>query len=198
MSLPEHLPSTVPVPGAYLYPDSLGVGLLIDYEMGGDALNDGSAGLQLQAWACWAEPSGDVVIKPLASAADPVLLFNAAGITELSFAFDRNMRVSVAYTVGGIVKLRWYDSAVPGYVTTDFPGIRNPRLSHDDKRDSFSSQSDVIFAYLSGTELRWREQRDRYDTEYVWAAGILPSLRLKSIGMNGALRMQAEFERIAS
>ena len=54
----------------------------------------------------------------------------------------------------------------------------------------------MILAYLTGTSLKWRQQRDRYLIEYDWADGILPSLRLKLIGMNRLLRLQAEFERI--
>lgn len=196
MSLPDDLPSTEVLSGAFVYPDTLVATPLIDYEMGGTALNDGSAGLLVQPWACWADGAGDVYIRPLGSSDTPTLLFSAPGIQELSFAFDRNMQVSVAYTLAGVVKLRWYDSSVPGYVTTDFPGIRNPKLTHDDKRETASSRSDVIFAYLTGTSLKWRQQRDRYLIEYDWADGILPSLRLKLIGMNRLLRLQAEFERI--
>lgn len=182
--------------GSWLYPDSLVATALVDYEMGGTALNDGSAGLLVQPWACWADGTGDVYIRPLHSPESPTLLFSAPGITEVTFAFDRNMQVAVAYQVAGVVSLRWYDATVPGYVVTELPGIRNPKLTHDDKRDTASASSDVILAYLTDTSLKWRQQRDRYLIEYDWADGILPSLRLKLIGMNRLLRLQAEFERI--
>ena len=196
MSLPEDLPSTVAYPGTYLYPDTLVSTPLIDYEMGGTALNDGGAGLNVKAWACWADGAGDVYIRPLGSSDTPTLLFSAPGIQELSFAFDRNMQVSVAYTVAGIVYLRWYDSTIPAHVTTEFAGARNPKLTHDDKRVVASSRSDVIFAYLTGTALRYRQQRDRYTIEYSLKEDVRPNLRLKLIGMNNALRLQAEFERV--
>ena len=196
MSLPDDLPSTEVLSGAFVYPDTLVATPLIDYEMGGTALNDGGAGLSVKAWACWADGAGDVYIRPLGSSDTPTLLFSAPGIQELSFAFDRNMQVSVAYTLAGVVKLRWYDSSVPGYVTTDFPGIRNPKLTHDDKRETASSRSDVIFAYLTGTALRYRQQRDRYAVEYSLKEDVRPTLRLKLIGMTAQWRLQAEFERI--
>ena len=72
---------------------------------------------------------GDVYIRPLHSPESPTLLFSAPGITEVTFAFDRNMQVAVAYQVAGVVSLRWYDATVPGYVVTELPGIRNPKLT---------------------------------------------------------------------
>jgi len=197
MSLPDDQASTVLHPGSFLYPDTLVSTALIDYEMGGTDLNNGGDGLMVKPWACWADGTGDVVVRPLGSTDAPTLILSAPGITELSFAFDRNMALTVAYTIGETVYLYWYDAIVPGYVTTAFTGIRNPKLTHDDKRDTASSRSDVIFAYMSGSSLCYRQQRDKYVTEYTLKTNVSPILRLKLIGMNSQLCLQAEFERIS-
>lgn len=192
MSLPENTSSSVWLPGAYLRPDDEFSDPLFDVELGGLALNDPSKGLQFQFWQCKANELGEVFIKPTSEPGDGLLIFSALGITNLSFAFDRNMRVSVIYIQNGDPFLRWFDTTVNNYVTTAFPGITSPRMSHDDKRDSASIRSDVILGYISGSNLCYRQQRDRYTVEYILRDDLLPGTVLKNIGMSKNFRLQFE------
>ncbi len=126
------------------------------------------------------------------SAASYVRLFNQAGIVSLSFCFDQNMRPCVAYETSSGVFLRWYDSAVVNYVTTSWGAtFRSPRVTLDDKRlTQFATRSDIIFAYIRGEFLCYRQQRDRFTTERVLQGGVGPNTKLNNVGMNRVLRLQ--------
>lgn len=159
--------------------------LLTDYEWGGIGLNDPSQGLQVQIWTIYYEDGGVKIIAPNAS---PVTIFSALNITELSLAFDQNMRPQIAYVESGIAKLRWFDSNVGQTVTTVFDvTIKNPRVSLDDAREYQVGNSDVILAYIKEGNLCFRKQRQRFEVEYVRA----PTRgKLRQIGMNKTLRFQ--------
>lgn len=170
-------------------PDNQGVGALYDYERGGVALNDPSQGLNVKDWVCFLDGS-DVRVQ---SDLDPsIVIFTQAGIVSLSFCFDQNMRPCVTYETSAGVFIRWYDSAIPNYVTTAFgTGLRNPRVCLDDKRlTQFALKSDIIFAYIRNGALCYRQQRDRFGTEYILQYGIANSIKLNNIGMNKVLRLQ--------
>ncbi len=190
--LPEDTYSSLAVGAAFVLPDSNVSSPLMDYERGGVAINDPSQGLDVQDWRCYLAPNRvDVMLQPGASPA--VMVFSQAGIDALSFTFDQNMRPCVAYAVGENCYLRWFDSVPGEYVTTPFVGVRNPRVALDDKRiTQFASNSDIIFAYIRGDSLYYRQQRDRFTIERLLRSGISPNLRLKNIGMSHVLRMQFE------
>ena len=191
MALPYDVPSSIAVGGLYLSPDDRLTTPLVDYEEGGIALNDPSQGLQVQSWTCyWDKDDGWVYVK--ADSGSPIQVIQDTTITEISFAFDQNMKISLAYVAAGVVKLYWYDSTLPGYATTTFATARSPRVGLDDKRSTQTALSDVIFAYIRGTSLYYRQQRDRYLTERLLRDGVQASLRLKNIGMSKNLRMQFE------
>ena len=57
-----------------------------------------------------------------------------------------------------------------GMVFTSILGAVNPRVTLDDKRRGQTSSSDVILAYLRAGSLYYRQQRDRYLTEYLLTA----------------------------
>lgn len=192
MSLPENTSSSVWLPGAFRSPDDEVADPLFDLELGGIALNDPSRGLMFQTWQCSANELGDVHVKPQDEPGDGTLLFSALGITNLSFAFDRNMRVTVVYVVNGDAFLRWFDTTVNNYVTTAMPGITSPRVSHDDKRYVANNRSDVILAYISNGNLAYRQQRDRYEVEYILRDDLLPGATLKNVGMSRNFRLQFE------
>lgn len=191
MALPNNVPSSIAVGGLYLSPDDLLTTPLVDYEQGGLALNDPSAGLQVQTWRCWWDKD-DGWVYVQSDSGSPIQVIEDATITEISFAFDQNMRMALAYVAAGVLKLYWYDSTLPGYTTTTFADCRSPRVGLDDKRQNQLANSDVIFAYIKGDELCYRQQRDRYLTERVLRDGVQASLRLKNIGMSKNLRMQFE------
>jgi len=190
MSLPQNAASTLAVAGRILYPDSLVSNELEDFEDGGIGVQDSSAGLMGYRWRCWLE---GVNIRLQRDGLAATTLFSASGVTALSFAFDQAMRPNVAYQLAdGVVHLRWYDSTVPGYVTSTFGVVKNPRMCLDDKRIEQVQRSDVILAYLRNGSLLYRQQRDRYAIERTLSTGVAPTSRLKNIGMGDNLRLHFE------
>lgn len=187
--LPDNTNSSIALPGLFLSPDSWITTPLSDFEYGGVALNDASQGLMVKVWHCWLDQY-NVWIQ--AEDGEPVLLFQEVNLTEISLCFDQNMRWSVAYIQEGILKLRWYDSLVAGYVTTVFTEARTPKLSLDDKRPMHLDTSDMILAYMRGTSLYYRQQRERFAVERLLRDNLYPNTKLKNIGMSNKLRLQFE------
>lgn len=190
MALPENQLSSMPVVGAYLSPDDRPYSPLVDYELGGVALNDPSQGLMVKVWQVFMD-GNDVMVGPEGGFAE--YIFTAPGITELALAFDQNMHATIAFTQNGVVKLRWFDSSVPGFVITDFAGARSPRLCMDDKRAMESNANDIIFGYIRNGSLYYRQQRDRYSIERLLASNVASngsSGVLEKIGMTDRNRIQ--------
>lgn len=161
----------------------------VDYELGGIALQDTSQGLLVRAWRVRLD---DRLVKLQPDGGAEIVLFEESDITEIALCFDQNMRWCVAYMQQGILKLRWYDSSAAAYITSVFSDAVNPKMTLDDKRPSQSEVSDMILAYLRGTTLYYRQQRDRFAVERVLRTGLFPGTKLKNIGMNRNLRMQFE------
>lgn len=176
----------------FLAPDDLGRPTrTVDYERGGVALSDPSLGLDVKTWR--ARLVGDQVRISAEPYDTETVYLEASGITELSLAFDQNMRPMVAFMQGGAAKLNWYDSLAGEVVTTTLAaGTRSPYLALDDKRDGQSGSSDVILAYILGNRLCTRQQRDRFtiETTRKWFVGNAVSI--KRMGMNAGLRLQWE------
>lgn len=187
--LPDNTHSSIAFGANYLAPDDRVTTPLVDWERGGIALNDASQGLLVRNWRCWLNYI-DVMLQ--AEGGSPVLLFQEVGITELAFCFDQNMRYSVAFVQAGVLKLRWYDSSVGAFVTSVFDEAVNPKLALDDKRATQIAQSDMILAYIRGSTLYYRQQRDRFLVERVLRTDLYPNTKLKNIGMSKNLRLQFE------
>jgi len=190
--MPGNTLSTTPVPGEFLAPDGRGFTPLEDRELGGVAHQDPSQGLMFKEWRAWIDDLGAIRVQPL-DLSQPALLITtgAVGSTYISLAFDRNMRVTVAWRKVNTVYLYWYDSLIEAYRTSEFSGIRTPRLTHDDKRQRAGSSSDVLFFYLRDTHLCMRMQRDRYTIEYVLGTVELTH-SLYRVGMTNKQRIQIE------
>lgn len=167
---------------------------LVDYELGGRALNDPSEGLRVAVWKGWATEVGDVYLEAPGVPAE--FIFSAPDITELSLAFDQNMRPFFAYVQGGQAKFRWYDTDLgANRITLLAADDKSPRCTMDDKRDMQVSQgaNDIILAYVRYNALYYRQQRDRYEVEYQLAP-LIPGRRFLKVGMNKVGRLQFEFE----
>lgn len=158
---------------------------------GGIAINDSSQGLKVQVWIAFYE-GGVIKVKPLDSNVSTSVLA-VAGVTELAFAFDQNMRATLAYVVNNISYLYFYDTLISNttIVTLDV-GVISPRLSMDDSRDNQTSNNDIILAYLKDNKLYMRVQRDRYLLEYLLTEDIVPGSVLKQTGMTIVNRFQFE------
>lgn len=201
MSLPDNVCSSAPVAGPYIGPRALPVTGLVDYEHGGVAIQDPSRGLAFQTWRARVIGEGIYLSAPNTS---EFLAYQAsAEITEVSLAFDQNMRPTIAFVEGGRAKLLWYDSAIPGETVTDLAAdVITPRVALDDKRQSQLGISDIILAYLRDGALYYRQQRDRFLVEIdptadmpeeereAARAQVAASGGLIKIGMNRQLRLQ--------
>jgi hypothetical protein len=188
--LPENTYSSIPIGAHFVTPDDKVTTALVDYEMGGVALNDPSQGLTVKTWKVFVV-NQEVFVQ--ANAETPVYVFTGVNITEIALCFDQNMRPCVAHVDQGELKLRWYDTFITAFRIDNFgPAHRNPKLSLDDKRPLLSASSDMILAYIRGDTLYYRQQRDRFEIERTLKTGIKPYLKLKNIGMSHTWRMQFE------
>ena len=199
--IPDNRLSDAPVTGAFLFPDNQRPGerirdgrrILVDYELGGVALNNPLQGLQVTAWEFRYDAEA-VIVATLDGTAEHTL-FTRAGITDLSGAFDSNMQPVVAYSADGSTYLWWYDGSVTQYVTTEIPSARSPRLALDDKRQLQDQSRDILLFYINGSRLCYRQQRDRYATERALMEKPSWADTLGRVGMNHVGRVQIEFQQ---
>lgn len=179
---------TTSAPGDFIYPDNLPYSRLLDYEQGGVALSNPSQGVTGYVWSCRAV--GQSIQLKIGDGAWEELFTHPAPY-ELSFAFDQNMRPLVAVaTKEKVLSLYWFDPTQAQYTTTVIGAGRSPRLSLDDKRAFANAHNDVILAYISGSSLVYRVQRERFESSHVAATGIPAHARLKNFGMCTNLRVQ--------
>lgn len=129
------------------------------------AIQDASLGLLYQVWTA-ERRDGVVYLSAPNTPQFPLLV--GAGITEISFTFDQNMRPALAYVEDGVAKMRWYDTSVEDDVVTILgTDVITPRVALDDKRQQQLAISDIILMYVRGDAIYHRLQRDRYAIEYL-------------------------------
>jgi hypothetical protein len=177
----------------FQYGDSLGTTNLLDYEMGGTALNDPSNGLLVKLWKI--QVVGDDVVISATDVAESTL-FTASNITEISFTFDQNMNPFVAFVQSGQAKYYWYDPSLSSYQTVSMAStVKYPRVCMDDKRPDMTTldKNDIILAYINNGNLYYRMQRERFLTERLLASSVTG--KLIKIGMNKGNRLQFMFRR---
>lgn len=163
---------------------------LVDYELGGVALNDPSGGLSTQLWTA-RYVGGQIVVSD--STNTPAFTLTVAGVTKLSLAFDSNMKPTIAYETAAGGFLYWFDTFVNDNVTTAFPDVRNPAVTLDERRQVLLNNADVIFAYQKADGgLYYRQQRDRFATERLLQADT-GDAKLLAVGMNQQWRLQFKF-----
>lgn len=191
--IPLNRLSVTPQPAEFLEPDDIETpSSLVDYELGGVDLNDASQGLRVRNWRL-RMVGNDVRIN--ADGVPETTLFTRSGITELSLAFDQNMRPYVAFIQNGQAILRWYDTLAQQQVFLDLAeGTVTPRVCLDDKRPLQVGASDVILAYVLNDNLYFRAQRDRFEVEYLLQANV--GGRLIRVGMNRKYRLQFLMEEV--
>lgn len=187
--LPDNTSSSIAIGGVYLPPDDRVTSPLVDYESGGMALLDASAGMFARVWKAWLQGT-DVWLQP--EGGEAVLLFQEVDITEIALAFDQNMRWAMAYIKQGTLHLRWFDPQINDHIVSTFAQGVNPKMALDDKRTAQLGNSDIILAYIRDSTLYYRQQRDRFGIERVLRTNLFTGTRLKGIGMNKNLRLQFE------
>lgn len=193
MAMPENIFSDPPVPAAFLPPDDrVRLDPLIDYELGGIALGDPSQGLQVQVWEC--RVAAGMIQVRIEGVGLWTNVIGDTDITEVSLAFDQNMRPTVSYMAGGVCKLYWYDADIAAFTTSVFAGGSSPVVMMDDKRAMEIGLNDILLFYVLGGRVIHRLQRDRFLIAYDLAPVPAGSTRIQRAGMSVANRIQVEFD----
>lgn len=195
--IPDNELSTEPIPSRFLSPDNLYYGPYQDAELGGVALGDASQGMSVQVWNGEYDPDTKTATLTPTLVPIPTTIFTRTDtVTCFSFCFDQNMLwQAVVCTTDGDAFLYWYDSLIAARTITQFSGVRNARLSLDDKRpvSLATGQSDVVFTYITtDNDLYIRNQRERYTTPYLLAEDIRPNYIISRFGMSELRRLQWE------
>lgn len=186
--------SSRPIVASFMGARSLGVTKIMDYEDGGVAIQDPSEGLLYQRWRARLVDAGLDDSRVLLSAPNLPEFdwFVRPGISEISLAFDQNMRPHLAFVQAGAARLFWYDSQIADMTTSDLgPGVITPRVTMDDKRYIATNgylSNDIILAYVRDGQLCTRMQRERFAIETVQTDNV-PAGLIK-IGLNRQLRLQ--------
>lgn len=157
------------------------------YEWGGIDITDTSQGFAASLWVLQ-YISGELHLGKINTPLVPVLTVGA-GVAKVALAFDTSMRPAYAWQIGeDSCVLRYYDTVLADFTEITFTGIYSPCLTLDDSRTQSSSVSDIIFAYLKGNQLCYRQQRDRFLIEYVLAE--VTQQHLMRVGMTKSYRLQ--------
>jgi hypothetical protein len=192
--IPDKKLSSVPQPSEFLVPDDApSISPILDYELGGVALNDPSQGLQVKTWRIRLVGNDVRIDSP--PTVPETTLFTLPGVTEISLTFDQNMRPVIAYVQNNQPVLYWYDTLLQTTVFQNLPAdVVTPRVSLDDKRPWQVGASDVILAYVRNNNLYFAAQRDRFGVEYLLQENV--NGKLIRIGMNQGFRLQFWLEEV--
>ena len=193
--MPGHQLSTQLEFGDFLTPDNLPCSPTLSYQLGGISVSDPSKGLQVQTWmAQLVNPALSTSYVTLSAPTYPTqTLYTLSYISQISLAFDQNMKPCLAYMQQGLSYLWWYDATIPGYTVVPLPsGSYSPQVTLDDKRLVSVQQSftDIVLIYLRNANMYMRQERDRFTTEYVLLQGIeYYNPQLYKIGMCSSDRL---------
>lgn len=154
--------------------------------LGGNAIGDGSAGRQVKNWVVSYNGSS-IVVSPEGGA--QAFSLPTLNVLSVSLAFDNNMGIVLAWQTKTSSNLYFFNTQTSSYTTSVFNGTTSCRVCVDDARDFNSGASDVIFGYTTGTNLCYRQQRDRYGIEYVIKAS---SKKLRRMAPTISNRLQFE------
>lgn len=165
--IPANAFTPTPVVSNFQYPYDEAYSPLSQNVYGGVAIGDASLGRQVRVWNV-SYNGAYINVKP--SDGTVVLSLAQTGVLTVSLAFDNNMGPVIAWTTTTGANLYYYDTLTSSYITRFFSDILSCRVCVDDAREFYTANSDVIFSYTKLGNLYYRQQRDRYDTEYTIGA----------------------------
>lgn len=163
-----------------------GISHTLDYEDGGIAVGNTSAGHMFQIWRGRLISPNIIIDAPFV---EPFILYTDPDITEFSFTFDQNMNIIFSFVSNGTSYIRYMSDG--NYINKELPaGSTNPRVFLDDKRETQLrvGASDIILAYIRNGNLCVSIQRENYNTEHIVASDI--TTELLKIGINQYNRIQ--------
>lgn len=166
-------------------PESLKKTGLVDYEKGGVALGDSSEGLNKYNWELNVVSNTKAMLHR--EGITPIQVFTyPSKPLDVAFCFDQSMNVVLAWQDKDFnLYLRRYNSATNSFQVLNLGIGKCPRLTLDEKRSEFISNSDVILAYITNKSLVYRVQREGFNTIHVVEEEMLASQRLARIGVKG-------------
>lgn len=185
--IPQHTFMMAPPTSPFLWGAELLSTATESWEMGGVGISDPSGGLTYQMWHGVLDTATGTVLLD-APNTPQFVLYSEAGITQMDFSFDQNMKPCLAFTQNGVAKFWWYNTVNLQYEIITLTGAMTPLTLLDDKREGLLGSSDIILFYLRDGRLYYREQRDRFTIEY--DSGISGIRRLVRVGFTEGLRVQ--------
>lgn len=177
---------TPPITAAFKPPGDQAYLPLYQIATGALELGDGNGGREQQLWEV-AYVGGEARIAKVGEAYE--LAIPLVGVLTISLAFDANMGEVLAYATASGCSLRFFNSVTSLYETLEIAGASSCRVVVDDPREFAEAASDVIFGYVKSGSLYYRQQRDRYEVEYLIGEA---SGDLIAMGMNLLNRLQFE------
>lgn len=166
-------------------PESLKKTGLVDYEKGGVALGDSSEGLNKYDWTFKVVNKTQGVLSRDGFPETIVYEFSTKPI-DVAFCFDQSMNIVIAWQDKDFnLYLRRYNSTTNSFQVLNLGIGKCPRLTLDEKRSEFISNSDVILGYIANNTLLYRVQREGYLIIHTVEQNMLPSQRLARIGVKG-------------
>lgn len=156
------------------------------------AINDPSKELNNKFWAAYAD-AGDLYLSDTVDLTNTLILSEPDGIAKVALAFDQNANDTYAYITDlGELKLRFYDSLIPGDSLVSFGVVQSMTLAMDIKYYPSSDQSDILLYYIRDGAIYCRIQRDRFLIEYATPV-ITGASRLLDSGMRKDYRFQVRW-----
>lgn len=89
----------------------------------------------------------------------------AEGADHIDLSFDQNGGLLITFTVGGVIKLRWFNTQESDTVVDDIGPGATPYLVPTAWNVVLNS-TEVLLVYSRDGDLRYRRQLDRYRDEY--------------------------------
>lgn len=197
MISPSTLSNPTPIYTPYIPPDGSPVTSLTDVTLGGIGIQDPSQGLEVQTWSLQVVPNGlngDFYISAPNTSA--TYMFSRINATWGRLAFDQNMFPFIAYIDTYGAGYYWYNPVISGFQFVVMASdVTNPCCTMDDKRPISTrvGSNDIILTYVRNNSLYYRQQRDRYATEYLLynnINNIIPNPTVWKVGMNTGMRLQ--------
>ena len=127
----------------------------------------------------------------------PALVRTGDFITDVSLAFDSQMRPAVAFVDSGVSYLQWFNPDIGGVETINLGGAStvaiNPKITFDYKLTTLYPQAGLILAYINGGQLHVREEQTQFREARLLDPG--PFIALNRIGLGVGYRMQFQCVR---
>ena len=171
-------PSTPVIQSRLTEPDSYGIVGNQDFERGA-AVDAPNKAIRDQVWRGELR-QGSFLLKP--PDRDWYEFLPLPGVTKTpSFSFDSAMQPALAYELGGVSYLYWYDATLSRYDLLSFAGVSSPFLGHTYPPDTSFTIAGLVLAYVRAGRVYCRFQSSRFLDEVDY--GPLPSGRSRITGV---------------